>query len=1111
MKKNRLNTILIIFLIAFLVLLGRLFSLTIINGATYREFSDKNRIKQINKDASRGIIYDRNGKTIAGNKLVYNLKVYSDRFNKLDNKQKDELIKNLVEILEDDGVNYLNDYFFTYYTFTYKNKDDYFSGKELPDQKIINLIKDEAILKEIFTKSYNLNKSVFYPFKRMRDYIILRGKEVPVDITYKDGLKIEFIENDEYKHLIENETINENTDPLDYIVSEIKDDSSFLSYLIDHPLSRKIVYDILDEKDLISDIELTDIMYSSDIDYIENKSILHSKSKNVSQNSSAKEDFLNLVKDVSLENFLSTAYKSDDKYIIPASILINKLETNGVDTNLTYEVNENNNFVDLSYNKKDESNNIDALDKLIELAKENNLLDEFILSKEVVDYAERSLFDKGLYPRIYKSKWEYSYLADKEDLIKRYKEKDISADQLFNKLVDKYELSDSDPYINYGVLSIIELTNQYSYLGYKPINVANNLSKEALVKIEEYLPKDSGFEVDFQPSRYYPNANTASHIVGYLGGISEEQELQHYVEYKKYDINDNVGKTGLEESFEDTLRGSKGSQLVYTDVYGNTTEVIQDNEAIPGNNLYTTIDLDFQKEVEDILRDGMKAMREGKTYHTYYGPAPTVKAENVQIGVAVVMDVKTGEILSMVSLPDYNPNLFVNGISTNDWNKLSKSDPKDIYAPRPIMNNVVQSAFTPGSTFKTVTALAALENGLDPKDPIDTYGYVQVGNTRFHELIYSMYGRRWGNIDLYEALRVSSNYYFYVLGLGYNPNKANDLDTKVSLEDIESITARLGLKEPTGIEINKPQESRGHRPSLDGKINILKGRLANYLRDNLKNYVKEGVEISETKFQSDIQDIISWLEEGPKLSIDEISNRLSDLGYDPNVVLEGKRESLSSYIKFSYQNQAVWTVSDSMNMVIGQGQNAYTPLQMVQLAASIANKGELVKPTLVKEIKDYKDKETIFKNEKKSSETGIKSEYFEEVQKGMERTHSGTLLRDNFPFKIAGKTGTSQLGIIDPKTGKPYDDLGSEMSFAPADDPEIAVYVQLIEGKTSVNVNRLVNDIYYSYYKLVKKDPRFTNDRPGSSFNKENTEQEADSPDNESNTQTNDTNTQENE
>ena len=1111
MKKNRLNIILTIFLIAFFVLLGRLFSLTIINGATYREFSNKNRIKQINKDASRGIIYDRNGKTIAGNKLVYNLKVYRDRFNKLDNKQKDELIKNLVEILEDDGVNYLNDYFFTYYAFTYKNKDDYFSGKELPDQKIINLIKDEAILKEVFTSSYNLNKSVFYPFKRMRDYLILRGKEVPVDITYNDGLKIEFIENDEYKHLIESETIDESTNPLDYIVSEIKDDSSFLSYLIDHPLSRKIVYDILDEKDLISDIELSDIMYSSDIDYIENKSILHSKSKNVSKNSSAKEDFLNLVKDVSLKSFLSTAYKSDDKYIIPASILINKLETKGIDTNLTYEVNENNNFVDISYNKKDEPTNIEALDKLVQLAKENTLLDEFILSKEVVDYAERSLFDKGIYPRIYKSKWEYSYLADKEDLIKRYKEKDISADQLFNKLVDKYELSDSDPYINYGVLSIIELTNQYSYLGYKPINVANNLSKEALVKIEEYLPKDSGFEVDFQPSRYYPNANTASHIVGYLGGISEEQELQHYVEYKKYDINDNVGKTGLEESFEDTLRGSKGSQLVYTDVYGNTTEVIQNNEAIPGNNLYTSIDLDFQKEVEDILRDGMKAMRDGKAYQTYYGPAGMSQASNAQIGVAVVMDVKTGEILSMVSLPDYNPNLFVNGISSTDWNKLNNFDPDDIYAPRPIMNNVIQSAFTPGSSFKTVTALAALENGLDPNDPIDAFGYVQVGNTRFHDLIYTLSGRRWGNINLYDALRVSSNYYFYVLGLGYNPNKVNDLDTKVSLEDIESITARLGLKEPTGIEINKPKESRGHTPSIDGKITILKSRLSNYLKGNLDKYIKEGVEISETKLQSDIQEIISWLEEGPKLSIDEIANRLSDLGYISDEAIEGTRESLSSYIKFSYQNQAEWTVSDSMNMVIGQGQNAYTAMQMVQLASTIANKGVLVKPTLVKEIKDYKDKEIIFENEKKTSETGIKSEYFEHVQKGMEETSNTALHRSNFPFTIAAKTGTAQLGTIDPKTGDFYEDLGDEISFAPADNPEIAVFVQIIEGKTSLNIQPLVNDIYYSYYKLVKKDPRFTNDRPGSSFNKENTDEKVNAQDNESNTQTNDTNTQENE
>ena len=1109
MKKNRLNIILIIFLTAFLVLLGRLFSLTIINGATYREFSDKNRIKQINKDASRGIIYDRNGKPIAENKLVYNLKVYSDRFNKLETKERNELLTNLVELLDDDGVNYLNDYFFTYYEFAYKNENDYFNGKVLPNQKIIELIKDEDILREIFTSSYKLNESVFYPFKRMRDYLILRGKEIPVELVNQDGLKIEFIKNDEYKHLLDSEVISVDTNALDFIVSQIKDDSSFLSYLIDHPLSRKIVYHVLDDRNLVDDIEITDIIYSSDLNYIENKSILNSKSKKVSMNSNAKDDFLNLVKDVSLESFLSTAYKSEDKYIIPASILISDLEKKGITTNLTYEVNEKNNFVEIKYNKKENSTSTQALDRLIELARENNILDEFILSKDVIDFAERSLFDKGIYPRIYKSKWEYSYISDKEDLLKKYKEKDISAKDLFAKLLDKYELDNSDPYVNYGILSIIELTNKYAYLGYKPINVANNLSKEGLVKIEEYLPKDSGFEIDFQPSRYYPNANTASHIVGYLGGISEEQELQHYVEYKKYDINDNVGKTGLEESFEDTLRGTKGSQLVYTDVYGRTTEVIQNSDAKPGNNLFTTIDLDFQKEVEDILHDGMKAMRDGTPYQSYFGPVNFTRAKNAEVGVAVAMDVKTGEVLSLVSLPDYNPNLFVNGISTTDWNKLNNFDPKDIFAPRPIMNNAIQSAFAPGSTFKTVTSLAALENGLDPTDPIDSFGYVQVGNSRFHELLYTNTGRRWGNINLYDALRVSSNYYFYVLGLGYNPNKANDLDVKVSLEDIESITARLGMKEPTGIEINKPQESRGHTPSLDGKINILKGRLANYLRNNLDKYIKEGVEISDTKMQSDIVEIVSWLEEGPSLTIDEIAKRLSDLGYESENVPEGKRESLSSYIKFTYQNQAVWTVSDSMNMVIGQGQNGYTAMQMVQLASTIANKGELVKPTLIKEIKDYSNKETIFKNEKKTSETGIKSKYFEDVTKGMVGTHRNRPYGSKFPFEIAAKTGTAQPGLIDPKTGEFYDDLGSEMTFAPADDPEIAVYVQVVQARQSLNMQAIINDIYYSYYKLVKKDPRFTNDRPGSSFNKANIEDN--NQDNESNTQTNDTNTQENE
>ena len=145
---------------------------------------------------------------------------------------------------------------------------------------------------------------------------------------------------------------------------------------------------------------------------------------------------------------------------------------------------------------------------------------------------------------------------------------------------------------------------------------------------------------------------------------------------------------------------------------------------------------------------------------------PLRQASHANSGAVVVSNVKTGEVLAMASYPEYDPNLFSTGISQSDWESLQVEEDSGPLVPRPMLNIATQTAVMPGSTFKLVTSLAALENGLDPQAVITDYGYVEVGDQTFNNLAWTEYGITQGEENLYGAIRDSNNYYFYVLALG---------------------------------------------------------------------------------------------------------------------------------------------------------------------------------------------------------------------------------------------------------------------------------------------------------------------------------------------------------
>ena len=199
-----------------------------------------------------------------------------------------------------------------------------------------------------------------------------------------------------------------------------------------------------------------------------------------------------------------------------------------------------------------------------------------------------------------------------------------------------------------------------------------------------------------------------------MGPIATGDELDKYVNERGYLRDEVIGKTGIEESYEDNLKGKNGRSLVTVDSNGNRKQTISQSTSEPGDDVYLTIDKDLQEMAEKSLEEVLAAIRSGVPYESEYGTfTPIRPAPYAESGAVVVTNVKTGEVLAMASYPQYDPNIFSTGISSSDWESLQVEEGAGPLVPRPMLNIASQTAVMPGSTFKLVSALAALEKGLD--------------------------------------------------------------------------------------------------------------------------------------------------------------------------------------------------------------------------------------------------------------------------------------------------------------------------------------------------------------------------------------------------------------
>jgi penicillin-binding protein 2 len=299
-----------------------------------------------------------------------------------------------------------------------------------------------------------------------------------------------------------------------------------------------------------------------------------------------------------------------------------------------------------------------------------------------------------------------------------------------------------------------------------PITVRENLEWEEVARIELHIPELPGVVIDTGQTRFYPFEEMASHMIGYVAAVSEtelaaaDDPLLELPDFR-------IGKSGIERSADLRLRGRAGSSEVEVNALGRVVRELAHTDGQPGDEVQLATDSELQ--------------------------AFAYKRMGDQSGAAIVIDVKTGEVLTLVSTPGYDPNAFNKGLSGAEWRALLTAE------RNPLTNKAIAGQYAPGSTFKTMVALAALENGIPADHRVTCLGHTTLGNVVFHCWKHSGHG----SLDMVGGLMNSCDIYFY------------DTALRVGVDKIAAMCDRFGLGKPTGIDI--PGEKSGLVPTKEWK------------------------------------------------------------------------------------------------------------------------------------------------------------------------------------------------------------------------------------------------------------------------------------------------------
>lgn len=489
---------------------------------------------------------------------------------------------------------------------------------------------------------------------------------------------------------------------------------------------------------------------------------------------------------------------------------------------------------------------------------------------------------------------------------------------------------------------------------FESLPIRTRLTDEEVAKFIAHRYRFPGVDIKARLFRQYPGGAFASHLLGYIGRVND-RDLEK-IEAREFEANyrgtEHFGKTGLEQRYEFDLHGETGFEQVEVDAGGRAVRTLARTAPVPGNNLTLTVDAELQRIAE--------------------------QAFGSRRGALVAIDPASGGILALVAVPNYDPNLFVDGIDTQNWKELNESPDK------PMVNRALNGAYPPGSTFKPFMALGALTLGKRrPEQAISDPGFFNFGGHHFRDDKKGGHGM----VDMYKSIVHSCDTYYYML--------ANDM----GIDNIAAFMGSLGFGSRTGIDIDG--ESEGVLPSQE------------------------------------------W-----------------------------KRK------RFKKPEQQKWYAGETISIGIGQGYNAYTPIQLAHATAIVANNGVVFRPHLVKHITDTRTGNKTLIEPQPVRDLGLKPEHVEVIRNamvGVNKEGTGARAFAGAEYVSAGKTGTAQVYSLkgaEYKAGSVKHELRDHalfIAFAPAEQPRIALAVLVENGGFGAQAAAPIARQVLDYYLLGKR------------------------------------------
>jgi len=472
---------------------------------------------------------------------------------------------------------------------------------------------------------------------------------------------------------------------------------------------------------------------------------------------------------------------------------------------------------------------------------------------ELVFYSER---EKKNFEEVYKLKEKY--------IVK----------EVIESLYKKYEIEGFTEEENFRILQIRYIISKEGYSLFKSISIANNISYESVIMLEEIKADIPGVSIKVSPKRSYPNGTYASHLLGYVGKITKEEYGN--VKDSGYSYNSTIGKMGLEQSMEKYLKGRDGTLRTQVDSMGIANDEIVHEEAITGNNITLTIDYRLQKVAEDSLKTVI--------YDVANGLKGYKRSAEASSGSVVVLDVNTAEVLAMASYPTFDPNDFIGGISYNKWKEINNNKTK------PMFNRAITGAYSPGSTFKMLSGIAGLESGnVTVEEKIQDTGIYKYGHNP-KCWVYSAHGRTHGWVNVSQAIKVSCNCYFYEVG------------RRMGVEELVKYAKLFGLGSKTGIEVSG--EIKG---TIAGDNNVNKW----YLGDTLSAVIGQSYN-SYTPIQ--LANYIATLSNGGSLKRVSVVKSIED-NRDSKVSSDELLKHIEKYTGVKFKESNIELKKENINAI----------------------------------------------------------------------------------------------------------------------------------------------------------------------------------------------------